>query len=292
VIVVDDGSTDGTVDLLRSLAPPYTLRTVEQAHGGPAAARNRGVAAARGTLIVFLDDDVVPVPGLLAAHAAIHASAPDAVVIGPMSPPGNWSRPAWIRWEEEKLQAQYHAMLTGRYACTARQFYTGNASLARSQFVAAGGFDASFQRAEDVEFAYRLRDGGARFVFDPSAEVLHYPTRTFSAWCRTPYQYGRYDVIMHRDRGHEALPCALVEFRQRHALNRLLARACVGRRVLVDTAVLALRGVAQAADLLGAGRPAAFALSGIFNLLYWQGVSDELGGPQVVWRSMARSLPA
>jgi GT2 family glycosyltransferase len=250
------------------------------------------VARARGPLIVFLDDDVVPGPELLAAHAAAHAADPDAVVIGPMLPPGNWRRPAWIRWEEAKLLAQYQDMLEGRYACTARQFYTGNASLARARFLEVGGFDVSFQRAEDVEFGYRMRDRGARFVFDPRAEVLHYPSRTFAGWCRTPYQYGRYDVIMHRDRGHEALPCALAEFRERHFLNRLLARVCVGRRTLLDAAVLALRGVAQAADQLGAARPATLALSGVFHLLYWQGVCDELGGAQAVWRSMAGSARA
>jgi hypothetical protein len=60
----------------------------------------------------------------------------------------------------------------------------------------------------------------------------------------------------------------------------------------VDAAVLALRGVMHAADSVGAKRPAGFALSGIFNLLYWQGVSDELGGPGAVWSSIARSVPA
>ncbi|MGH2355432.1 MAG: hypothetical protein ACRDJN_27810, partial [Chloroflexota bacterium] len=155
------------------------------------------------------------------------------------------------------------------------------------QFLAAGGFDAGYKRAEDVELAYRLRDRGARFIFNPRADVLHYAWRSFAAWARTPYQYGRYDVLMHREKGHEALPCAFVEFHQRHPLTRLMVRLCLGRPPLVQGAVLALRGVAAVADRARANRAATLALSGIFNLLYWQGVSDELGGAAPVWRGIA-----
>ena len=159
VVVVDDGSTDGSVELGRSLALPYALRVVEQPHDGPAAARNLGVEQARGALILFLDDDVVPLPDLITTHVATHQGNPNSVVVGPMSPPSNWPRPAWIRWEEDKLEVQYRALLAGEYPCTPRQFYTANASLSRGQFLDVGGFDPRFQRAEDVELAFRLATG-------------------------------------------------------------------------------------------------------------------------------------
>jgi GT2 family glycosyltransferase len=178
-------------------------------------------------------------------------------------------------------------MIAGEFECTPRQFYTANASLRRGRFLAAGGFDSTFKRAEDVELAYRMRDQGARFVFHPRAIVQHYAERTFEAWCRTPYQYGRYDVVMHREKGHEALPCAAHEFHSRHPLTRVLARACVGRPRLVSSAVVALRAVSGAADRLGQPGAARLALSGIFNLLYWQGVCDEFGGPAPVWQTVA-----
>ncbi len=287
VIVVDDGSTDGTPDLVASLRMPYRLKTLQQANTGPGAARNRGVRAASGDLIVFLDDDTVPVPGLLERHVALHAANANAVVIGPMVPPSEWQRPAWIRWEEDMLEEQYRAMLAGEFECTPRQFYTANVSLERATFLEAGGFDSSFKRAEDVEMAYRMRDQGAQFIFDAEAQVYHYAERTFAAWCRTPYQYGRYDVIMHREKGHEALPCAAHEFHSRHLLTRVLARTCVGRAWLVRAAVAGLRVIATGADRVGARGPARLALSGIFNLLYWQGASDELGGPKPVWGMVA-----
>ena len=291
VIVVDDGSTDGTLAWLATVSTPYRLRAVGQAHGGPAAARNRGVSEARGALILFMDDDVVPDAGLLAAHAAAHAVAADAVVVGPMLPPEGWRRPAWIRWEEAKLVAQYEAMRAGRYPCTPRQFFTGNASLARFRFIDSGGFDDRFGRAEDVELGYRLRDAGMRFVFEPRAKVWHYPRRTFASWRRTPYEYGSNDVAMDRDKGHEALGLAYREFHARHPLSRALARACVGRPPAFAAVTSLLQAGVRAADTVGADRPAAAALSALFNLLYWQGISDALGGPRAVWRSVAEHSP-
>jgi hypothetical protein len=208
-----------------------------------------------------------------------------------MLPPRDWPRPAWVRWEEELLQIQYRELAEGKYPCTPRQFYTANASLSREQFLAVGGFDPEFKRAEDVELAYRMRDAGARFVFCEEAVVMHYASRSFAAWSRTPYQYGRYDVVMHR-KGHEALACAAAEFHTRHYLNQLLAELCVGRKPVLHAAVAALRGVAYAAERVGAHRSAILALSGIFNMLYWQGASDEFGGARLVWRAINESADA
>ncbi|MBV8719655.1 MAG: glycosyltransferase [Chloroflexi bacterium] len=281
VIVVDDGSGDGTPDFVRGWPAAYRLRVLQQEHAGPAAARNRGVGAANGELIVFLDDDVAPVAALLQQHVRTHEAQPNAVVIGPMSPPGDWPRPVWVRWEEEQLLSQYEAMIAGVWSCTARQFYTGNASLARSRFLEAGGFDTTFQRAEDVELGYRLHDLGASFVFNPDADVLHYAYRSFESWCRTPYQYGRYDVVMQRN-GRETLVWALREFQNRNPLNRALVRLLAGRRRGVNSAVGLLSGVMRLATQLGAYRPAQQALSAIFGLLYWQGICEESGGRRVL----------
>jgi GT2 family glycosyltransferase len=287
VIVVDDGSTDGTREALAAARTPYRLQHLRQRNSGPGAARNLGVAHAVGVVVVFFDDDVVPDAGAVAAHVLAHRNAPDTVVIGPMLPATSWRRPAWIRWEEAKLIDQYHAMLAGLYACTPRQFFTANASIERQRFVDTGGFDPAFARAEDVELGYRLRDLGSHFAFEPGARVTHYPQRTFASWRRTPYQYGRGDVAMHRDKGHQALELAYLEFHRRHVLNRRLARVCVGRRFPFAATTLALRGVVHAADAFGANAATQSALSALFNLLYWQGVNDEIGGRTELWRSVA-----
>ncbi|MCC6173976.1 MAG: glycosyltransferase family 2 protein [Chloroflexi bacterium] len=289
VVVVNDGSNDDTDEMLVELTTPYRLRVLNQPNEGPAAARNVGVQQARGRLVVFLDDDVVPLPDLLAAHVAAHGDADDLVVVGPMSPPTDWPRSVWVRWEERQLLKQYAAMARGQYSCTFRQFYTGNASVMRERILAAGGFDARFKRAEDVELAFRLWSQGARFVFEPRADTLHYAARSFSSWLRTPYQYGRYDVVMGREKDLHTFAIACQEFERRHAWSRWLARACVGKPWR-RAAICGLAGVAVAADALGQGRVATFALSGIYNVQYWQGASDELGHPDLVWQAVAAPL--
>jgi GT2 family glycosyltransferase len=251
-------------------------------------ARNRGVANARGELIVFVDDDVVPLPELLDEHARSHAAEANLVVIGPMSPPRDWRRPAWVRWEEDLLQIQYRDMIAGKYPCTPRQLYTANASLHRDQFLAVGGFDARFKRAEDVELGYRLRDAGARFMFNPRANVMHYASRSFEAWLRTPHQYGRYDVAMAHDKGQETLIWATYEFHSRHPLTQWMVKLCVGRERLVAVARAVLGGLVAVADRAGAPpRLVSIVLSGIFNLMYWQGACEELGGRQAVLNALS-----
>jgi GT2 family glycosyltransferase len=291
VVVVDDGSTDGTPARLRGSRFPFTLRTLSQVHAGPAAARNLGVGAASGGLIVFFDDDVVPAADAIERHVAAHHATPDAVVIGPMLPPEDWRRPAWIRWEEQKLLAQYEAMRRGDYPCTPRQLFTANASVSRSRFLESGGFDIGFARAEDVELGYRLEALGLTFVFDPTARVWHFPGRSLASWCAVPRRYGEADVAMCRDKGHRALRLALEEFHGRQALSRWLARSCVGRPVRMQLATSALMGVVSALDGAKLGRAAGPALSALFNLLYWEGVSDSLGGPAVVWEAVSERRP-
>ena len=65
IIVVVDGSTDGTAQMLRELKPMCAFRVLDSPHRGPGAARNLGIRAAVGELVLFLDDDLVCTPGLL-----------------------------------------------------------------------------------------------------------------------------------------------------------------------------------------------------------------------------------
>jgi len=285
VVVANDGSSDDTAEALACFEAPYRLRVLEQANAGPAAARNAALHHAEGRIVVFLDDDVVPGPELLAVHAAMQGQADDLVVVGPMYPPTDWPRSVWVRWEERQLLKQYDAMEQGLYACTPRQFYTGNASAPRELLLRSGGFDPRFKRAEDVELAFRLWAMGARFHFEPRANVLHYAARSFRSWMRTPYQYGGYDVVMGREKGINTFELACWEFERRHAWSRRLTRACVGRpwRRL---AIAGLYVAATLADRIGQEQGAAFALSAIFNLQYWQGASDELGGPAPIWSAV------
>jgi glycosyltransferase involved in cell wall biosynthesis len=281
VVVVSDGSTDGTDAYLTGPTVPLPIRVVLQTNQGPAAARNGGVEQACGDLVVFIDDDVVPVPAFLAKHRAAHvALGPDAVVIGPMIDPVGHDMTPWVRYEQAMLRKQYDAMEAGYYAATARQFYTGNASVPRELLIATGGFDPAFRRMEDLELAYRLDDRGVRWHFEPTAIGHHFAERSFESWRHTAYSYGRNDVIFGRDLGHEnVLRVTAEEYGSRHVLVRTLIRLCVPRprlSALVDRFVGA---VVQSRLGMRAPRLTRLLLSGDYNLAYYRGVADELGDP-------------
>ena len=80
LVVVVDGSTDGSADAARAVDVPFTVTVVEQANAGAAAARNRGAATARGEHLLFLDDDMTADPRLLVEHDAVLRAGADAAV--------------------------------------------------------------------------------------------------------------------------------------------------------------------------------------------------------------------
>jgi GT2 family glycosyltransferase len=264
VIVVSDGSTDGTHAYLEALRPRMPLRWFPQANRGPAAARNAGIQKAGGEFIVFIDDDVVPEPQLLAEHVRSHHEAgKDVVVLGPLLTPEGFEMTPWVRWEQEMLMKQYKALLRGDWPATARQFYTGNASLRRSHILAAGGFDEGFRRAEDVELAYRLANKGLDFVFNMQAVGMHFAERSFRAWLDTAYTYGRNDVIFARDRDQKWLTWITSS---------------------------ALKLAADAATLLRASNIERRAYSGLFNLQYYSGFFSELDDVHFLFKDIENPI--
>ncbi len=271
VLVISDGSTDGSAAMVRSQRYPFAVRVFEQTNQGPAAARNIGLLYARGPLVLFLDDDVVPTPCLLAEHVRAHGEACDRVVIGPLlAGPGR--RSPWTRWETHTLEKQYRAMEEGLWAPTPRQFYTGNASVRLEHVRRVGGFDVSFRRAEDVELAFRLQDLGLRFVFHRAAAGLHIAERPFEAWLRMAYDYGRADVAMNR------LWWQVKEFQERHRHTRRLVRWGLQHRRAMALLPVIGRVLARLALILRQPAVAHGVYSAIFNLSYWRGLSDGLGG--------------
>jgi glycosyltransferase involved in cell wall biosynthesis len=291
VVVVSDGSSDGTDAYLRSLVTPLHLHVVTQPNQGVAVARNNGLQRITSDLVLFIDDDVVPAPRLIAEHMRAHATqADDIIVLGPMLTPDNFVMSSWVRWEQAMLTKQYQAMLAGKFAPTARQFYTGNTSLARAHLLAAGGFDEHFRRAEDVELAYRLAQRGLRFVFNAEAIGYHYAERSFRSWMEIAYVYGRNDVIFTREKQQQwLLPKVFSEFHDRNLLVRLLVQLCLDRDALSRSTVAWLKGISYLADRLGFERLVQTTYSGIFNLRYYQGVAYEMGGRQRFFAQVAQA---
>jgi glycosyltransferase involved in cell wall biosynthesis len=184
IVVIDDGSTDGTGDWLRartSHAHRIPIRIHSQANAGPAAARNTGVAMAAGRWVAFLGDDTVPEPGWLAAHREAHRKRgedPHLAVIGYTGWHPRMSLTPFLRYiNEHGLQFGY-ALIKDRENVPFNFFYTSNLSLSRDLLLAEP-FDLRFPHAawEDIEVAYRMKRRGLRLVYAPSARVSHdHPT--------------------------------------------------------------------------------------------------------------------
>jgi GT2 family glycosyltransferase len=282
VIVLNDGSTDGTDAYLAGLEPPVPFRFESQANAGPAAARNRGVELARGALILFVDDDVVADRRLVEEHVACHERhGTNTVVIGPMLTPPDHAMSPWVAWEQTMLYKQYDALEKGRYSTTSRQFYTGNASIERALLQRVGGFDIGLRRAEDIEMALRLEVVGATFVFRPEAIGYHYAERSFGSWMAIAGSYGHNDVAFARDRGRPSeIDSRCAEYRSRSALIRAVLPLAIRHPIAERAIVAGMRGVLAVNRALRIERIGRVALSAIYGVVYYQGMADELGGPE------------
>jgi glycosyltransferase involved in cell wall biosynthesis len=178
VIVVADGCSDNTVDVLSKYCTAFTLKIVEQTNQGLAAARNKGATAAEGILLVFLDDDVVPTPNLLDAHVKAHQNNQVDVVIGYYPPViANYSDyfevGLWAAWENI-----FYPLRFPGHRFNYNDVSFGNSSIRSEFFKQTGGFSPEFKTygREDWEYGIRLIKAETRFLFSSQALAIHYPT--------------------------------------------------------------------------------------------------------------------
>ena len=169
VVVVDDGSTDGTLEWLARHAGelPHT-RWLSQAHQGPAAARNLGVEQAIGDTIIFIDSDLVVTEHFLQAHAKALVQGQQSLGSDRLFTYGwvvntcNFENPTSESYKLTDFSAAY--------------FATGNVAIARKWLMLVGLFDTRFQLYgwEDLELGVRLKQLGLKLIKCPSAVGYHW----------------------------------------------------------------------------------------------------------------------
>jgi glycosyltransferase involved in cell wall biosynthesis len=197
VVVVDDGSTDGTVEALRQLQLPYSLTIVERHDGGPASARNAGARVATGRVLLFLDDDVEPCPGTLAAHAQFHRDSGTLIGIGDL--PVIFDGPSFF---QSIVRGWWAMMLIDirkpGHRVTFKNLLTGHVSIRRSQFDALGGFDPALRCHEDWEFGYRGLLAGLDARLVPGAVARHHETTDLRRVLQRKFDEGVADIQLTR----------------------------------------------------------------------------------------------
>ena len=192
LVVVDDGSTDATGDIVGRYPG---VRYVRQENAGPASARNRGAEEARGAFLFFTDADCRPQPGWVARMMQGFGCDDVAAVAGSygIANPGSWLARiihAEIRYRHTRLMPRYPSFF-GSY----------NVAVRREVFRRAGGFNDVYRRAsgEDNDLSYRIVSAGGRILFMADACVDHFHQESPGRYLREQFRHGFWRVKMYLD---------------------------------------------------------------------------------------------
>ena len=277
-IVVVDGGGGATGDI-GNQDWPFVLRVLEQPALGPAAARNRGASASTGELLIFLDDDIEPFAGLVAAHVRAHDGEVARVAIGYLPPQLQGRRDFLAIMLRAWWESMFERMREPGHRFAYNDLLSGNFSIERQLFTAVGGFDESLRCHEDYELGVRLIAGGARLQFAPDAVGWHHEHTTLARALGRKRDEGQADVVLARKYPElaAALPlCAPDDrlTRRGKALKKLaLASPPVGDRL--EASCRSALSLLEGARLRSRWRRL---LDDLLSYWYWRGVRDSLGG--------------
>jgi cellulose synthase/poly-beta-1,6-N-acetylglucosamine synthase-like glycosyltransferase len=188
ILVVNDGSTDNTADVVAGYSG---VRLITQSNAGPAAARNHGALEARGTIILFTDDDCVPMPEWLTA------------MIEPFKDPNIVGVKGVYRTRQKRLVARFVQIeYEDKYRVMSDVPHidfidTYSAGFRRDRFLEMNGYDIRFPVAcaEDVELSFRMSARGWTMKFVPAAIVYHTHPDTLWKYLKKKYKFAFWRVL-------------------------------------------------------------------------------------------------
>ena len=199
IVVVDDGSRDGTGVLLADFAVHTRCQfsyICLRDNGGPARARNFGLAECRGEITLIIGDDIEPDRHLLERHLQFHQQNPEEVyaLLGHVTFPEGLKPSSFMRWLESggrKYFFNYQDLTPGQQAGPLF-FYTSNVSVKMALLGRSGWFDESFPFAshEDLELGYRLAENGMLLIYDRGAIGYHWHKLSVQGIARRIYLMG------------------------------------------------------------------------------------------------------
>jgi glycosyltransferase involved in cell wall biosynthesis len=290
VVIVADGCGDGTVEAVRKLDAGFPCAVLEQSASGPAAARNRGAKHATGDILLFLDDDVEPRPGVLRAHAEFHAQIADGIGIGYLEPLvtargffGVVLRGWWESMFEESRRPGH------RYVYS--DLLSGHCSLERRAFVRLGGFDATLRSHEDYELGYRAIAAGMNLRFLPDATAVHHETSELEKTFQRKVDDGVADVALLQRYPALGVSLPLARRSARGVVGNLAARLAVISPRASDRFAAAARWLLPAYERIGLRFRWRALLEDLLDYWYWRGVVQASGTTEQV-AAMLQKAPA
>jgi glycosyltransferase involved in cell wall biosynthesis len=279
VIVGDDGSTDGTPDMLCGLRTTFRLRWTRPEGKGSGAARNAAARLADHEVLIFLDDDQLTTPELVAAHLDAHERGGRVIVQGayPLAP-GHDGQGVSLVYERSRARG-LGSVQPGE--AVAFHLWGANFSVRRETWAQVGGFDENLPRSQDLEFGLRVADLGVPLVFERRAHSLHLHRVTPAGYRRQCFNEGRCLVRISRKRGVpvESLLGSPVD----RPLDRVVKRFWLRFPRWADATGGVLGGVSSMADRVHL-RPAQLFTSRLLRRFH------ELGGMALEAASPGRPL--
>jgi len=191
VIVVNDGSTDRTGEVVREF---QAVRLIEQANAGPASARNRGALSARGEYLCFTDSDCLPHPDWIARSLSGFGPEGVAAVMGTygIANPESWLAVCVhdeIQYRHRTLLPEYPQVFGSYNVCIQKQI-----------FLELNGFDTTYRSpsGEDNDLSYRLGKKGFRIRFVNDSKVDHFHPVSVRKYLREQFRHGFWRAKMYR----------------------------------------------------------------------------------------------